>query len=126
MNGIMNKRSMEDEIMVQEIGKTAQCNRSLVNNSWVMIYDARPYLNAQANKIKNGGFESRRYYRNADIEFCDIDNIHEVTKTYRKMYDISLNPANFESAASFNKAVEDSGYFKVISRILKASNMVVE
>ena len=46
MNGIMNKRSVEDEIMIQEIGKTAGNKKNVMNNSWVMIYDARPYLNA--------------------------------------------------------------------------------
>ncbi len=42
----MNNRSMEDEIMVQEIGKTANVNKSIMCNSRVVIYDARPKMNA--------------------------------------------------------------------------------
>jgi hypothetical protein len=48
----------------------------------VVIYDARPKLNAQANRLKGGGFEDIKYYRNSEIFFCDIDNIHEVSKVF--------------------------------------------
>lgn len=49
------------------------------------IFDARPYLNAQANRLKGGGFEDTRYYPNTDLTFCDIDNIHAVTKVFNKL-----------------------------------------
>ena len=62
-----------------EIGKTSNNSQSLVNNSRIMIFDARPKLNAQANRIKGGGFEDQRNYRNSELIFCDIDNIHEVS-----------------------------------------------
>ena len=74
----------------------------MINNSRVIIYDARPKLNAQANKyIKNGGFEDLKYYRNCDIIFCDIENIHEVSKCFRKMYDINDDYKNFNTLSSF-------------------------
>lgn len=89
MNGLMNNRQFEDEMMLMEMGKTANQDKNLINNSRVIIYDARPKLNAQANKyIKNGGFEDMRYYKNCDIVFCDIDNIHEVSRCFKKMYEI--------------------------------------
>lgn len=86
----MNNRSMEDELMVQEIGKTAKenSNRSIMYNSRVVIYDARPKMNAQANRLKNGGFETNNNYKNSEIIFCDIDNIHAVSKAFEKMYDL--------------------------------------
>ena len=43
MNGLMNNRNMEDEIMLTEIGKTASKGSQLGR---VIIYDARPKLNA--------------------------------------------------------------------------------
>lgn len=42
----MNNRSIEDEIMLMEMGKTANQENNLINNSRVIIYDARPKLNA--------------------------------------------------------------------------------
>lgn len=93
MNGLMNNRIIEDENMLVEMGKTANNDRNLINNSRVIIYDARPKLNAQANKyIKNGGYEDTRYYKNCEIIFCDIDNIHEVSKCFKKMYEIVQQP----------------------------------
>ena len=61
----------------------------MIHNSRVTIYDARPYYNAQANKIKKGGFEDTRYYRNSEIIFCDIDNIHKVTSVFKGMQEIT-------------------------------------
>ena len=75
MNGVLNYRSMEDEIMITEIGKTANRSSNMINNSRVIIYDARPKLNAQGNKFKGGGFEDLKNYKNCDLIFCDIDRI---------------------------------------------------
>lgn len=85
MNGLMNNRSIEDEIMISEIGKTANNSKTQINNARVVIYDARPKLNAQVNKLKSGGYEDSRFYRNTDIIFCDIDNIHEVSKSFYRL-----------------------------------------
>ena len=87
-----NRRSTDDEDMLMEIGRTSNTSQSLVNNSRIMIFDARPKLNAQANRIKGGGFEDHRNYRNSELIFCDIDNIHEVSKCFEKMHDISKDP----------------------------------
>lgn len=46
MNGLMNNRIIEDENMLVEMGKTSNNGRAIINNSRVMIYDARPKLNA--------------------------------------------------------------------------------
>jgi myotubularin-related protein 6/7/8 len=76
--------------------------------------------------LKSGGFEDSRYYRNTDIIFCDIDNIHEVNKSYSKLQVIPSSPEVFHSVQYFVPLVEGSGYLNLISRILKATNMVVE
>jgi hypothetical protein len=46
MNGVMNKRSIDDEDMLVQIGRTANCKDNIINNSKIIIYDARPKLNA--------------------------------------------------------------------------------
>jgi len=118
----MNNRSIDDEQMILEIGKTANKKNSMINNSKVMIYDARPYMNAQANKLKHGGFENKKNYKCADLEFCDIDNIHEVTKCFKKMQEIPLSYAG----SDYSIQVENSGWMKLIYRILKAANNIVD
>lgn len=89
------RRSTDDEDMLMEIGRTSNNSQSMISNSKIMIFDARPKLNAQANRIKGGGFEDMRNYRNSEIVFCDIDNIHEVSKCFQKMGDILKDPQNF-------------------------------
>jgi len=54
----------------------------------VMIYDSRPRLNAEANKLKGGGYEDcgdGGDYKNCKLKFCNIENIHEVRKSYERM-----------------------------------------
>lgn len=54
-----------------------------------MIYDARSYLNALANKVMSGGYENTKdYYRDCDLVFCDIDNIHAVRDAITKVHEL--------------------------------------
>ena len=48
-----------------------QCNKNEVNlRDIVKIYDARPLLNASANKMKGGGFEACGHGK--DYQNCTI------------------------------------------------------
>ena len=40
------------------------------------MLDARPWLNAVANKGRKGGFEDIGRYAGAELIFLNIDNIH--------------------------------------------------
>ena len=52
-----------------------------------MIYDSRPRVNAEVNKLKGGGYEdcSDNGYKNCKLAFCNIENIHEVRECYERM-----------------------------------------
>ena len=66
----------------------------------VMIFDARPKLNAYGNKLKGGGFEDcgeGKAYSNCKLEFCGIDNIHVVRSAFEKMYQLALTPIGKEA-----------------------------
>lgn len=64
-------------------------NIAQVNGKDILaVYDARPRINAQANKLLGGGFEDINHYTKVDFNFCDIDNIHAVTKAFEKMLEI--------------------------------------
>ena len=122
----MNNRKLEDEAMVNEIGKTSNTGRQLVHNSRVVIYDARPRLNAEVNRVKGGGYENIKNYRNSELLFCDIDNIHEVTKTSKKMQEISNHPEAFHSCEKYSGMLDNTDYMQFIATILKSINMVLD
>ena len=75
----------------------AETNRSNIpaDQKGVHIFDARPQLNAEGNRLKGGGYENTANYQNesgaefAQLQFLDIDNIHAVSKTFNKMHAIT-------------------------------------
>uniref|UniRef100_A0A1A8GKD4 Phosphatidylinositol-3,5-bisphosphate 3-phosphatase MTMR2 n=1 Tax=Nothobranchius korthausae TaxID=1143690 RepID=A0A1A8GKD4_9TELE len=82
MVGVNGKRSKEDEKYLQAImDANAQSHK-------LFIFDARPSVNAAANKMKGGGFESEDAYQNAELVFLEIHNIHVMRESLRKLKDI--------------------------------------
>ena len=79
MSGYTQNRSVEDEKLLFMIG------RSNPRTERLQIYDARSYVIAQLNKLKQGGYENTDKYVNCNIEFCAIDNIHTVRDAYNKL-----------------------------------------
>lgn len=76
---VVGKRSKEDENMVSVIMEAnAQSHR-------ICIFDARPKVNAVANMTKGGGYESEENYINAEFHFLDIQNIHVMRESLRKV-----------------------------------------
>ena len=60
--GMFGGSNKHDEEMLRLIGL---CNSSWLNSGgFVEIYDARPLLNARANKLRGGGYEDCGMSRN--------------------------------------------------------------
>jgi len=79
MVGMVGRRSSQDESLLQNVlDANAQSHR-------IYIYDARPKVNAEANKLKGGGYETEEYYPNAELVFLDIHNIHVMRESLRKV-----------------------------------------
>ncbi|KAK1169498.1 myotubularin-related protein 2 isoform X1 [Acipenser oxyrinchus oxyrinchus] len=82
MVGVNGKRCKEDEKYLQAImDANAQSHK-------LFIFDARPSVNAVANKTKGGGFESEDAYQNAELVFLDIHNIHVMRESLRKLKEV--------------------------------------
>ncbi|KAH0630837.1 hypothetical protein JD844_004127 [Phrynosoma platyrhinos] len=80
--GMSGKRNKDDEKYLEIIRDT---NGQL---SKLTIYDARPNVNAVANKATGGGYESEDAYPNAELLFLDIHNIHVMRESLKKLKDI--------------------------------------
>ncbi|XP_060594323.1 myotubularin-related protein 2-like [Ruditapes philippinarum] len=80
--GVAGKRNKDDEMYVQMImDANAHSNK-------LYIMDARPSMNAVANKARGGGFESEDAYTGAEVVFLDIHNIHVMRESLRKLKDV--------------------------------------
>ena len=79
--GIASNRSHHDERLLKCIIDA----NTTVKNSILYIMDARPRLNAQANKIKGAGFENVNFYKNVILEFLNVHNIHAMRKSRKAL-----------------------------------------
>jgi hypothetical protein len=49
------------------------------------VYDARGYYAAVGNMVAGKGYELAEFYKNCELEWLDIPNIHAVRDSYVKL-----------------------------------------
>lgn len=105
-------RSDEDERYLQALGEAA---------SGLIIYDARPYLNAQANRATGGGVENKGNYDNISITFLNIENIHAMRNSWN-----TLQSTNFQPDQKYLSLVDSSNWLNYLSVILTGVKLISE
>ena len=82
--GALNKKSVADEEYFDDIIKANAQNRGIA------MLDARPKVNAVANRGRGGGYENIDRYDagSATLLFLDIDNIHVMRASITEMHDL--------------------------------------
>lgn len=115
-------RNEHDERVLAEI---ARCNVRFPGNKLV-VYDARSWTAAHANRFKGGGLENTKYYTSCEVQFCDIDNIHAVREAMAEMYRLGSTPGVLRNAQRWIAAVEATGWFQLAANILQAVNGILE
>lgn len=90
--GITGNHCASDEQMLGAF-KNSQQNE-------IYIMDSRPKTNAIANMLRGGGYEMAKYYKDIQLEFNNIDNIHvmrnSLTGVQKYCLTISLENINTE------------------------------
>jgi hypothetical protein len=92
--GIQGKKSPADEKLFKLI---AEARRTHKERKPLLLVDARPFVNAQAGKFQQGGYEDVSRYEGASTDggpvlaapellFLNIDNIHEMRDSINKMH----------------------------------------
>ncbi|KAE9555309.1 hypothetical protein FO519_001468 [Halicephalobus sp. NKZ332] len=79
MVGMTFKTCSDDKRFVQMVWKA---NRNHESRN-LKIFDARPNTNAQANRLRGGGYETS--YSNADLIFLNIHSIHAIRTSLKKL-----------------------------------------
>lgn len=80
--GLGDNRCAEDEKMLRSIMSSNPGQRRF------FIGDARPRVNATANRMKGWGYETTEGYSFADLKFMDIENIHAMRSSLAKLTDL--------------------------------------
>jgi hypothetical protein len=88
--------------------------------SKLLIFDCRPKINAVANAAKGGGYEKAEFYLEKDsvgdqnsfiaLLFCDIENIHEMRNSLRKV-DEALNQTDKKMQRKWFSLLDESKWF---------------
>ena len=91
----------------------------------LVIYDARPYVNAIANSLKGAGIERKSDYDYCEeVIYCDIDNIHGVRKALKKSVGV-IESLSENDTSKFYSKFESTKWLDLVSSILKTSVDIV-
>ena len=103
-SGLRTSRSPEDERYL----------RAMVPEGFsLVVFDARPFLNAQVNRATGGGVEATANYEMMNVEFLNVPNIHAVRDAYT-----ALQSCNSVPDSKYLSAVEKSGWLDLLSNLI--------
>ena len=114
--GMTGNRNRFDEELIDDIAEIS-------NTKKLFIYDCRPYLAAMANRLKGAGHENTENYKDAELFFCEIDNIHTARNGLNKIYSLLKNNDFYNNKRYFS-SFESSSWPNFIYRIIEASTNV--
>uniref|UniRef100_A0A667Y7E3 Myotubularin n=1 Tax=Myripristis murdjan TaxID=586833 RepID=A0A667Y7E3_9TELE len=123
--GMSGKRNKDDERYLDLV-------REANGTSKLIIYDARPNVNAVANKATGGGYEGDEY-QNAELIFLDIHNIHVMRESLKKLKDIvypNVEESHWLSSLESTHWLEHiklvlSGAIQVADKVSSGNSVVV-
>uniref|UniRef100_A0AAQ5WZ65 Myotubularin n=1 Tax=Amphiprion ocellaris TaxID=80972 RepID=A0AAQ5WZ65_AMPOC len=123
--GMSGKRNKDDERYLDLI-------REANDTTKLTIYDARPSVNAVANKATGGGYEGDEY-QNAELVFLDIQNIHVMRESLKKLKDIvypNVEESHWLSSLESTHWLEHvklvlSGAIQVADKVSSGNSVVV-
>ncbi|XP_059932598.1 myotubularin isoform X2 [Gadus macrocephalus] len=113
--GMSGKRNKDDERYLELLRETNGTPK-------LTIFDARPSVNAVANKATGGGYEGDEY-QNAELIFLDIHNIHVMRESLKKLRDI-VYPAVEES--HWLSSLESTHWLEHIKLVLAGAIRVAD
>ena len=87
-----SNRSRADEHLIASIAESNPFTDTLY------IMDARPKLNARANRMRGGGFENTNFYKNVILEFLNIENIHIMRKSRKSLSNLIHSHSNLRAS----------------------------
>lgn len=120
---LRNNRNEGDEKLIQAIWKinpSYVVSESLEDDEKMKIVDARSLTAARANLVRGGGYEATQYYGKCNMEFCNMENIHAIRKSYVAFSDLCCRPQLPEQSD-----LDSTLWLSHLQTLLVTSNMIV-
>eukprot|EP01028_Stygiella_incarcerata_P004731 TRINITY_DN2058_c0_g1_i1.p1 TRINITY_DN2058_c0_g1~~TRINITY_DN2058_c0_g1_i1.p1 ORF type:complete len:652 (-),score=149.56 TRINITY_DN2058_c0_g1_i1:188-2143(-) len=117
MVGILRSSSKEDQELLLEIQRMSA-------SETLKIIDLRPRVNAMANQAKGAGYESSNHYPFCELQFMNIDNIHVMRESFRRLMELCL--ATGGNDPHWWSALENTNWMSHIRNILAAARVGAE
>lgn len=114
--GINRAKSLVDEKYLSEFKVPGQ--------EKLYIVDSRPKANAYANMLRGGGYESPKVYKDIEIEFSDIENIHVIRNSLQAVFKACQNASPLQ-LTQLEAEINESKWFLHIRLILASVIRVV-
>jgi myotubularin-related protein 1/2 len=117
--GITQSRCLQDEFYFQEMTRRNPSENGMV------IFDARPFLNAAWNRgVKGAGYESEETY-NCKVSFLDIPNVHRVRESHAaylsQFYEECANSVELENLMPASSDNSGETWLNTLSKLLDGS-----
>jgi hypothetical protein len=118
--GITGKKSPADEQLFYLMREALPVKKPL------LLLDARPYMNALANRGRKGGFEDISHYKGSEatLDFLNIDNIHVMRDSLNKMY--KLVRSSKQTGPVRRQQIVDTGWLTHVGRVLGGARQIVD
>jgi hypothetical protein len=128
--GISNSRNTADEFMIALMHNTSvykSIDEMLTSNARgkirdVHLYDARDKLAAFGNMLSGKGSENPSYYKNCDISFNNIPNMHTIQASFVRL---SSGIKNLEGGTAHEK-IYKGDWLENIALILQLTKKIVD
>jgi myotubularin-related protein 1/2 len=96
------------------------CTREGDRPAKFYVFDARGKLAVMANKTIGKGTEIAGEYRNTEVLFCNIDNMHVIRNSYEGFANAMFAPSD-SNDDSFHKEIADSGWLAHCGKVIKSA-----
>ena len=114
--GIRTSRCLEDENYLRVIAEASP------KEPLLYIFDARPYINAQAQRVLGGGVENKFNYELTELQHLSICNIHAVRESWQTL----MVTGNSVPGSKYFSTVEKSSWIEYLATLLSGASSIVE
>ncbi|OQR94323.1 myotubularin-like protein [Achlya hypogyna] len=116
--GLRRRRCARDELYIRLLQEQAQGR--------LYIIDCRHQTSAYGNVALGAGFEIAEFYNNVPLLFMNIENIHSMRDSIRRLFELVKGEVRGSERANWLSSLESTRWLEHVRSILVATTMGVD